>query len=93
MVTAIHSGQNGLELTIINTYVLPQSAHTIQIDKQNHLLTYVIPEVKNALNRTARKPELTVAVRYKERLMPVVYKVYGDSEAQSGTYWVAQNHH
>jgi hypothetical protein len=90
VITVLHTGQGGVQLTTINTYVLPQSARAVQIDNQNHLLTYMLPEIKNSPNQGAREPEVAVSVRYKERLMAAVYKVYGDSEAQSGTYWAAK---
>ena len=34
--------------------------------------------------------QVDVNVRYKQRLMAAVYKVYGDSEARDGAYWVAK---
>jgi len=38
----------------------------------------------------AGKAEVDVKVRYKQRLMAAVYKVYGDTEAGEGAYWVAK---
>ena len=79
---------NGLKMSIINTYVLPQSAGNVQIDKENRLLTYVLPAVKAAPG--AGEPILDVSIRYKKRLMAALYKLYGDAEAQSGGYWTAK---
>jgi hypothetical protein len=36
------------------------------------------------------QPQVDVNVRYKQRLMAAVYKVYGDSEARDGAYWAAK---
>jgi hypothetical protein len=77
---------NGLKMSLINTYVLPQSATNVQIDKPNRLLTYVLPAVKAA----SGAPVLDVSVRYRKRLMAALYKLYGDADAQSGGYWTAK---
>jgi len=79
---------NGLKMSIINTYVLPQSASNVQIDKENRLLTYMLPPVKAAPG--AGEPAVDVSVRYKKRLMAALYKLYGDTDAQSGAYWTAK---
>ena len=78
--------QNGLKLTIINTYVLPQSAQSVQVDKASHMLTYVLPPVKPVPG----EPVVEASVRFKKRLMAAVYKVYGDPEAQDGASWAAK---
>jgi len=80
-------GQNGLRMTFINTYVLPTGAQNVQVAREAHLLTYSLPAAR-AL--AAGKPEVDVDVRYKKRLMAAVYKVYGDTEAMDGAYWVAK---
>lgn len=79
---------NGMKMSLINTYVLPQSASNVQIDKESHLLTYVLPSIKAA--PAAGDPTVDVSVRYKKRLMAALYKLYGDEDAQSGGYWVGK---
>jgi hypothetical protein len=80
-------GQNGVKMTFINTYVLPTLAHDVHLVGDQHLLTYSLPSVKSL---AAGKPEVDVKVRYKPRLMSAVYKVYGDTQAGDGAYWVAK---
>ncbi len=79
---------NGLNMSVINTYVLPQSATNVKIDKESHLLTYVLPPVK--ASPVAGEPAVDVSVRYKKRLMAALYKLYADMDAQSGAYWAAK---
>jgi hypothetical protein len=79
---------NGLKMSLINTYVLPQSAANVQIDKENHLLTYALPAAKPPARPA--EPTVDVSVRYKKRLMAALYKLYSDAEAQSGGYWAAK---
>ena len=79
---------NGLKMSLINTYVLPQSAANVQIDKENHLLTYTLSAAKPAARPA--QPSVDVSVRYKKRLMAALYKLYSDSEAQSGASWAAK---
>jgi hypothetical protein len=87
--TVIQSNtSNGLKMNIINTYILPQSAGSVTIDKENHLLTYALPLSKGV--PSAGEPAVDISVRYKKRLMSALYKIYGDTEAQSGGYWVAK---
>ena len=80
-------GQNGVKMTFINTYVLPVGAHDVHFAPEAHLLTYSLPPVKSL---AVGKPILDVNVRYKKRLMSAVYKVYGDTQAGDGAYWVAK---
>jgi len=80
--------QNGLKITSINTYVFPQNAQNVQFDKETRLLSYSLPAIKAPVQ--TGEPEVDVSMRYKKRLMAAVYKVYGDSEAQGGAYWVAK---
>ncbi|HKE26452.1 MAG TPA: transglutaminase-like domain-containing protein [Bryobacteraceae bacterium] len=83
-----YATSNGLAMSIINTYVLPASAGGVQVDKENRLLTYTLPVSKPAAG--AGDPAVDVSVRYKKRLMSALYKIYGDQDAQSGSYWVAK---
>ncbi|MEK7406414.1 MAG: hypothetical protein AAB225_15035 [Acidobacteriota bacterium] len=84
--TVLHLGSaSGLQMTIINTYLLPQNAQNIRFEKETRLLTYALPVAK-----IAGDPEVDVTVRYKKRLMAAVYKVYSDVEAQGGAYWAAK---
>lgn len=80
-------GQNGVKMTSINTYILPAGARDIRIARDTHLLTYSLPIVKSL---AVAKPSVDVNVRYKKRLMSAVYKVYGDTQAGDGAYWVAK---
>jgi len=81
-------GQSVVKMMFINTYVLPTGAQSIQVAREGHLLTYSLPAAKSAA--AAGKAEVDVKVRYKQRLMAAVYKVYGDTEAGEGAYWVAK---
>jgi len=85
--TVAQSGQSGVRMTFINTYVLPGGAQNIQVAREAHLLTYSVPTARPV---AASKPEVDVEVRCKKRLMAAVYKVYGDMEAGDGAYWVAK---
>ena len=80
------AGQNGLKLTMIATYVLPQTAQSVQVDKEAHVLAYVLPAPRSAPG----EPAIDASVRFKKRLMAAVYKIYGDPEAQDGAAWVAK---
>jgi len=79
--------KNGVRLTLINTYILPAGAQGAQLGS-DHLLTYSLA-VPKALP-TAAQPKVDVSIRHKKRLMAAVYKVYGETEAGDGAYWVAK---
>ena len=86
--TVAQSGpKNGVKITFINTYVLPAGAQNVQLGS-DHFLTYSLAVAK-ALP-AAGPPQVDVSVRHKKRLMSAVYKVYGETEAGDGGYWVAK---
>jgi hypothetical protein len=88
VVTVAQTGaQNGVRMTFINTYILPAGAHEIHLARDTHLLTYSLPAVKSL---AVGKATVDVNVRFKKRLMSAVYKVYGDTQAGDGAYWVAK---
>jgi hypothetical protein len=80
------SGQSASRITSINNYILPARAQNVRFDKETHLITYTLPKPVGAQGR----PQVDVSVRYKERLMAAVYKVYADPQARDGAYWVAK---
>ena len=80
------SGQSASKITSINNYILPAHAQNVHFDKEAHLITYTLPRPAE----TPGQPQIDVSVRYKERLMAAVYKVYADPEAREGAYWVAK---
>ncbi len=81
-------GESATRLLGITNYVLPQRAQDVQFEKESHVLTYTLPAPRAPV--PLLQPQLDVNVRYKQRLMAAVYKVYGDSEARDGAYWAAK---
>lgn len=82
------TGQNSTKLLGLTNYILPAKAQSVQIDKEEHLLTYTLTAPRPPA--PLPEPQVDVNVRYKQRLMAAVYKVYGDSSARDGAYWVAK---
>jgi hypothetical protein len=81
-------GQNGVRMAFINTYTLPIGSRDVHlVPGKTPLLTYSLPVVKSP---AVGKPEVDVKVRYKQRLMAAVYKIYGDEKAGDGAHWVAK---
>lgn len=79
-------GQGAAKVTSITNYVLPPKAQNVHFDREAHLITYTLP-MPVAL---PGQPVVDVSVRFKERLMAAVYKVYSDPQAAEGAYWVAK---
>jgi hypothetical protein len=79
-------GPGAAKMISITNYVLPAKAQNVHFDREAHLITYTLPNPPPA----AGQPSVDVAVRYKERLMSAVYKIYADSQANEGAYWVAK---
>jgi len=82
------SGENATKLLGITNYVLPARAQNVEFDKGSHVLSYTLPAPRIPV--PLPPPQLDVDVLYKQRIMSAVYKVYGDSEARDGAYWVAK---
>jgi hypothetical protein len=80
--------QNGVKMTFIYTYVLPVGAQDIQFNNSSHLITYSLPPIKSL--PAVGPPVVDVSLRHKKRLMAAVYKIYGETEAGDGAYWVAK---
>ena len=84
--TSLHRTiQLGLKMTGTQMYLLPQNAQNVSFDKENSLITYTTPHRK-----VSGDPTIDVAVRYKRRVMSALYKLYSDSEAEAGAYWVGK---
>ncbi len=84
--TSFHQSlQPGVKMTGTYAYLLPSSAQTVQFNSENRLVTYTLPHRK-----VAGKPLVDPIIRFKKRLMAAVYKVYADSEAEDGKYWVVK---
>ena len=80
------SGQAAVKMISITNYVLPAKAQNVRFDKDAHLITYTLPKPLPGVG----PPSVDVSVRCKERLMAAVYKIYADSKANEGAYWVAK---
>ncbi len=85
-VSTITQSSGSSKIISINNYSLPAKAQNIRFDPENHLITYILPKPV----AVPGEPEVEVAVRYKERLMSAVYKIYADQQAHVGAYWVAK---
>jgi len=82
------SGESATKLLGLTNYVLPAKAQNVQFDKESHLLSYELASPRPL--SPLPQPQLDFDVLYKQRIMSAVYKVYGDSEARDGAYWVAK---
>lgn len=85
-VSTIAQPDGSSRIISINNYVLPEKAQNVHFDKEAHLITYTLPRPV----AVSGEPEVDVSVRYKQRLMAAVYKVYADPQAHDGSYWVAK---
>jgi hypothetical protein len=81
-------GGSGVKLLGLSTYVLPARAQNVKVDRDAHQLTYTLVTARAAA--PTPPPQLDVSVRYRQRLMSAVYKVYGDINARGGAYWAAK---
>jgi hypothetical protein len=85
-VSTIAQPIGGSNVMSINNYILPDKAQNVRFDQENHLITYTLPKPV----AVPGEPEVEVSVRYKQRLMSAVYKIYSDPQARDGAYWVAK---
>jgi hypothetical protein len=66
----------------ISTIILPESATDISFDLDEHVITYVLPSVTGI-----GKPRINSKIKYKEKVMSAMYKVYGIHDLQ---FWLAK---
>lgn len=80
---------NGAVLNGTAVYSLPAGAHNIELDKDNHVLTYSLA-APPAVKTKGAGPTIDLGVRYPKNVMSALYKIYADNEVQNGRYWVAK---
>ena len=85
-VSTIAQSGGSSKVMSINNYILPAKAQNVRFDAESHLITYTLPKPV----AVPGEPEVDVTVRYKQRLMSAVYKIYSDPQAHDGAYWVAK---
>jgi hypothetical protein len=86
----VSSTPTGIIMNGTGVYALPAGAHDIQVDKENHLLTYALNGEGGPRGKSAGEPRIDLTVRSKKNVMSALYKIYADSEVAEGRYWVAK---
>ena len=76
---------DGISLVISGKVQLPEGAKNIKVEAESGSLAY-------DLDREAKKGDvsLDVNLKAKPRVMSALYKLYGDSEFNNGTFWTAK---
>lgn len=86
----VSATNNGMIMNGTGVYVLPAGAHDIRIEKDNHLLTYLLGSTSSPKGKTAGEPRIDLTLRSQKNVMSALYKMYADSEVAEGRYWIAK---
>lgn len=79
------STEAGLLITGRSEYIFPQQARILEYAPDKEMVSFTVP-----VARSNARPKLDVHLRYKKRIMAAAYKIYADSQANNGAYWVAK---
>ncbi len=90
----VSSTSNGMIMNGTSVYELPGGAREIHVSKEDHLLTYTMPNMGGtaggAKAKAVGEPQIDLTLRAHKNVMAALYKVYADSEVSNGRYWIAK---